>query len=306
MKNIACFDIGGTFIKYALINEFGKLRFKGKVPTPQIDAQNEIENIISEKTAEFQRNASVSGIGVSSCGLIDYEEGTILYAANIKGYSGMRIQEKIKKSTGLPVTVENDVRSACIGEMWQGSAKDDKDIVLLTIGTGIGSAIVINGEMIRGSAGLAGELGHMMIVQNGRECRCGQKGCFESYASTSALLRTYQEEAEKHHLIIADLSGEALMEQVQHQAPLATKVYNDFLSYLVTGLLNITYLLNPKMIIIGGGIASQGERFINEIRSLYEKRIMSIYQQKTALAAPMLQNNAGLYGVCKLALGKKD
>ena len=291
MNYSACFDIGGTFIKFGVVSSEGKISLTGKVETPQDNVHVKIPEIITEKVHHFQKHYSIENIGISSCGLVDHSEGKVLFSSNINGYSGLRLGAVLEANTGLSVAVENDVRSACLGEMWLGAASSKQEVVLLTLGTGIGGAIVMDGKLMRGSGNLAGELGHMSIVHNGESCPCGSMGCLERYASTSALVRYYkQAEGEQ------GLKGKAIMDLVHNEDPKALQAYHLFLDYLATGLASIAHLYNPEIIIIGGGITEQGESFLNDIQAKYDKKVMELYKQSTKLVLATLHNDAGLYG----------
>ncbi|CAM4242141.1 glucokinase [Bacillus manliponensis] len=302
MEAFACFDIGGTFIKYTVMNEEGELYEKGKIPTPAQHANEKIPYLICETIRDFGKRYLFQFIGVSSCGIIDKERGKIVFSANIPSYSGTKIVDYIYENTGYKAIIENDVRSACIGEMWKGAGQGTKNIVLLTLGTGIGSGIVINGHMLAGEHGLAGELGHMTIVHNGKECSCGNRGCLEQYASTLAFTKRYIELAHREGRSVPHITGEDIMERVRAGEKLAKGVYKEFIQYIITGLVNITHMLNPEMIIIGGGIAEQGEQFLIEIQKGFQQQVMSIYQNRTKIMLAELGNDAGVYGAGYIAM----
>lgn len=305
-KSFACFDIGGTFIKYAMIDEQGTIYEKGKIQTPANNQKNEILQRICDTIRELEKNDKIHSVGVSSCGLIDNERGEVIFSANIPGYSGTNITDYIYRETGYTATVENDVRSACIGEMWKGVGSGKKHIVLITLGTGIGSGIMINGQMLQGANGLAGELGHMTIVHSGEACSCGGKGCYERYASTSALIRQYQEASRLQGIEINTITGEEIIERIHGGEQLAKDVYEQFLQYVTTGLVNIAHMFNPELIIIGGGIAEQGEPFLQQIQERFHKAVMEIYQKKTDIVLAALHNDAGVYGACYVALNRLE
>ncbi|RAN89079.1 glucokinase [Bacillus sp. SRB_28] len=303
-KNFACFDIGGTFIKYAIIDERGGIYEKGKIETPVKNQKVEILHHICEIIRELEKNYDIYSVGISSCGLIDSERGEVIFSANIPGYSGTKIVDYIYKATGYTAVIENDVRSACIGERWKGAGAEKENIILLTLGTGIGSGIIIDGKMLQGANGLAGEVGHMTIVHNGEECGCGGKGCYERYASTSALIRQYKKASLSQGIEIDKITGEEIIDRINNGEQLAKYVYEQFLQYVVTGLVNITHMFNPELIIIGGGIAEQGEIFLRQIQERFQQAIMDIYQKKTHIVLAALHNDAGLYGACYLALSR--
>ncbi|WP_084006862.1 ROK family protein [Gottfriedia luciferensis] len=304
VENIVCFDIGGTFIKFGLINRDGHLVYKDKVPTPKSNIQKLLPELLAEKIKKLQNDFLIAGIGISSCGLVNHETGEILFSNNIPDYSGMKLGEILFNLFKLPVSVENDVKSACIGEMWKGAIQGKKDVVFLTLGTGIGSTIIIDGKIVSGSRYLAGELGHTVIINNGRSCGCGRRGCFERYASTSALVSDFIDEKNKNSEVIKKISGEEILALVEEGDSIATAVYKNFINYISIGLSNIVHLLNPEAIIIGGGIAEQGDRFIQDINSEIKKETMPIYHQETLVFPSILGNDAGLYGACYLTLKK--
>lgn len=303
MDYIICFDIGGTFVKYGLINQNGQMVFKDKALTPKHDIQTLLPELIIEKIKCLQNDFEITGIGISSCGLVNHEKGEILFSNNLPGYTGMKLAEIIFKTIELPVVVENDVKCACLGEMWKGSIQGKQNVVFLTLGTGIGSSIIIDGKIVNGSHRLAGELGHMVIVANGRPCGCGRKGCYERYAATSAFVNDYIEEKKKQGIILENVSGEQILQFVIEKDPIATMVYKRFVSYISIGLVNIAHLLNPEAIIIGGGIAEQTEQFIQDINTEIKNEIMPIYHNQEDLVFPSaLGNDAGMYGAGYLTL----
>lgn len=303
MNTLICFDIGGTFIKYGIIDQQGQMMYKDKALTPKQNIETLLPELIIEKVKLLQNDFKITGIGISSCGLVNHEKGEILFSNNLPGYSGMRLAEIVFKSIELPVIVENDVKSACIGEMWKGAIHGKQNVVFLTLGTGIGSSIIIDGQIVKGSHHLAGELGHTVIVANGRSCGCGRRGCYERYAATSALVNDFIEEKMKQGVILENVSGEQILQLVNENDPIASMVYKKFVSYISIGLVNIVHLLNPEAIIIGGGIAEQNDKFLKDINTEINKEMMPIYHNQDDLVFPSaLGNDAGMYGACYLTL----
>lgn len=305
MSHIVCFDIGGTFIKYGVFDPKGQLLVKSKMATP---TSHEIPDVLNKKVKSLQHDFHISAIGISSCGLVDRAKGMILFSNNIQGYSGMKLGEILFSLTQIPVSVENDVKSACLGEMWKGAVKDKRNAVFLTLGTGIGSSIVMDGRIVKGSSGLAGELGHTVIVAGGKPCSCGRKGCLERYASTSAFVQDYKEEALKKGVKVENVSGETIMELVKQGDPVALAVYERFIHYISMGLTNVIHLLNPEKIIIGGGITEGEGPFIQDINIQLRNEVMDVYgnEDTDTVIASSLGNDAGLYGACYLALNRMN
>lgn len=304
MGYIVCFDIGGTFIKYGLMDRKGQMIFKDKAATPKSNIQKLLPELLVEKVKMLQNDFSIAGIGISSCGLVDHEKGEILFSNNLPGYSGMKLAEILYNVFEVPVSVENDVRSACIGEKWKGAIQGKQNVVFLTLGTGIGSTIIVDGKIVKGSHNLAGELGHTVIVSDGRPCGCGRKGCYERYAATSALVNDFIEEKKKNGEVVENISGEEILKLVNEEDPSALAVYKRFVKYISIGLVNVAHFLNPEAIIIGGGIAEQADQFIQDINTELKKEIMTIYNQGTLVFPSLLGNDAGLYGACYIVLKK--
>lgn len=302
MKKIVCFDIGGTFIKYALITAEGEILKKGKYETPIDNCSKTIPESMAKITEDFKTLHDIYSIGVSTAGLVDSEKGIVVSSTNIKDYTGTNISEAMKKLTGLNTFVENDVNAAALGEMWIGAAKGFDNFVCVTLGTGIGGAIVIDGKVVKGVSGAAGELGHMVLKENGETCNCGTQGCYERYASTSAFIRMYINKAMEKGIEIPDISGEEIMKRVKAQEELAISVYNEFLDHVVIGLVSITHILDPGLIVIGGGISAQGEEFFKELNKRFKKKVMKAYSEHTKIIMAKLSNDAGIYGACYAAL----
>jgi glucokinase len=303
MKNIACFDVGGTFIKFAVINSNGEIIYKSKFPTPLANCKETIPLAIISQTKELLKKYTIQSVGISTAGVVDSENGEIISASgNLPGYTGARLAEIISTELTLKVFVENDVNSAALGEMWMGAAKGKNTFVCITLGTGIGGAIVINNRLYKGVGFGAGELGHMVINEDGEPCNCGSYGCYERYASTSAYIRMYTKAAKSQGTIIDTITGEEIMDKVAKKEELACKVYDEFMNHIVSGLISIAHILDPGFIIIGGGISAQGESFFAEINKRFKARAIPAYGRHTEIVQAKLQNDAGIYGACYIAL----
>lgn len=299
MVNTACFDVGGTFIKYGVVQSDGRVVFKDKIPSPDNQCKEKIPEILIERTLQLRKDYGISSVGVSTAGQVDSEKGLILFASeNLPDYTGTRLSYEIKRGTGMECYVENDVNAAALGELWMGAGAGADDFLCLTLGTGIGGAIIINRKLYKGIKGSAGEFGHIIINEDGRECNCGMKGCYERYASTAALIRTYAQAIGKS---AKDISGEMIIEKVKSNDTIAKKVYNEFLDHVVTGLVNITHIFDTGLIIIGGGISSQGDQFFEEINKRFQKKAMPSYSEHTRIVQAKLVNDAGLIGACYIA-----
>lgn len=302
IKYIICFDIGGTYIKYGILDTNGEIIFKDKFVTPKPDCSIKIPETLIEKIEKMKLIYEISGVGISTAGQVDSKKGYIVMASdNLPGFTGTQLGKIIKESTGIHCFVENDVNAAALGEMWKGAAMDSKNFVCITLGTGVGGAIVIDGKLVKGVKGSAGELGHMIINENGIQCNCGSRGCYEAYSSTSALVRSYLK-----YNKIEKIDGEEIMRRVQGGEEIAVRVYNEFLAHVITGLVNITHILDPGLIIIGGGISAQGNTFFKEINKRFQQAVMKSYGAYTRIVQAKLENDAGIVGACYAFLNSTD
>lgn len=283
---ILCFDIGGTFIKYGLCDENFNLLEKDKIPTL---AENGGQSIIERVIEIVEQYDSIDRVAVSTAGQVDSENGIVVYSTdNIPYYTGMRVKSLIENKTGIPTFVENDVNSAALGEAHFGAAKGVSDFICLTLGTGIGGAIFLNNKLYKGSASSAGELGHMIIHSGGKQCTCGGEGCYECYASASALIKAVNKVSP------VELNAFQIFEKENIEKPEIRSEIDKWIDEIIVGLVNIIYIFNPSMIVLGGGIMN--EDYIIELidRKIYT-RLMDNFKN-VKIVRPKLGNDAGMIG----------
>ena len=281
---ILCFDIGGTFIKYGLCDENFNLLEKDKIPTL---AENGGQSIIERVIEIIEQYDSIDRVAVSTAGQVDSENGIVVYSTdNIPYYTGMRVKSLIENKTGIPTFVENDVNSAALGEAHFGAAKGVSDFICLTLGTGIGGAIFLNNKLYKGSASSAGELGHMIIHSGGKQCTCGGEGCYECYASASALIKAVNKVSP------VELNAFQIFEKENIEKPEIRSEIDKWIDEIIVGLVNIIYIFNPSMIVLGGGIMN--EDYIIELidRKIYT-RLMDNFKN-VKIVRPKLGNDAGM------------
>lgn len=292
MKNIACFDIGGTFIKYGILNQDGEILYKDKIKSPTANCRNAIPELLTRIIEDSKKAFTLSCIGISTAGMVDSEKGEIIFASeNLPDYTGTKLSKEMFRRIGLPCRVENDVNSAALGELWKGMG-DVPSFFFIALGTGIGGAIIIDKKLYKGSGLNAGEIGH--IITNDH----GGIGSYETYASVSSLIRHYCQETSTSPSAI---NGEEIMALVQAEVPYALKVYNEFVHNIVTGILNITYILDPSLIVIGGGISEQ-KKLIDDLNANFKKRAITSFVPNTKIVSSSLKNDAGLIGACYVGL----
>ena len=285
--NIITFDIGGTFIKYALCDENFNLSQSTKIPT---DAKQGGRKLIEKVIDIVNEHKNIDRVAISTAGQVDSVTGTVVYATDtIPGYTGTKIREMVESATGIPTYVENDVNSAALGEAYFGKAKGYNDFICLTYGTGIGGAIWLNGDLYKGSFCSAGELGHIITHADGKKCTCGGSGCYECYASASALVRSVSEISSE------DLDGVKIFSEENFKNPVIKSKIDTWIDEIVIGLISIVYTFNPSLIVLGGGIMNE-DYIVFSINERIEAKLMESFKNVKIVNSD-LGNTAGMLGV---------
>lgn len=287
--NLVILDIGGTSIKYARYED-GEMK---EIAECESEAGKGGTHLMRKVVEIIRILGPCDGIGISTAGQVDAEAGRIRYANdNIPGYTGMEIRKMLESEFGVPTAVENDVNAAALGEGMFGAARGMKEYLCLTYGTGVGGALVIGGKVFKGFAGSAGELGSMII--HGEDVRPGVRisGCYENYASTSALIRKISEKFPG----IAD--GKQVFQKIW--MPEIRRMVEDWIQEIAHGLVTLIHIFNPRCIILGGGIMAQKD-VVDLVRIAVMQRIMSSFDDVEILAAG-LGNQAGLWGAVHIAM----
>ena len=286
---ILAFDIGGTEIKYALCDESFNLTEKKSIPT---NAHEGGKRIIERVIEIIKSCDGIDRVGISTAGQVDSVKGEIVFATDtIPGYTGVKIKELVQKETGIPTAVENDVNSAALGEAIFGAGRGEKSFICLTYGTGIGGAIYLDGKLFTGNSFSAGEFGHIVTHQGGRKCTCGGEGCYEAYASTTALVNDVKEK------LGLSLNGREIFERFDD--PEIKAVIDLWIDEIVTGLKSLVYIFNPALIVAGGGIMNE-EYITKEINARLQSQLMNSFKKLRVVKAQM-GNDANKLGAAYLA-----
>ncbi|TSJ65803.1 ROK family protein [Allobacillus salarius] len=284
-------DIGGTSIKYGVLDNHGKVLTKSKTPTDVKGGGPAILNQVKDLVRALQADHELSGIAVSTAGQINRKEGTVIYATDsLPNYTGLNIKEILESEFGVPVTVDNDVNCAAVGEYWKGAAKQVDQFLCMTLGTGIGGAIVINGEIYDGAAYSAGEFGHMNLYPGGEPCTCGDEGCYERYASSKALSKRARSVIEDYN------SLPNLFWRAKNEDKLAESVINRWVDDVALGIKTLVHIFNPPMIVIGGGVSEQGDYLLGKLEQRVNNRIMSSFERSLSIKLAQNGNDANLQG----------
>ena len=260
-------DIGGTMIKYGLLSLEGEILDSGEMST---EAGRGVENLFNKLVSivDSYSGEKLLGIAVSGTGQIDGSIGKVVGGNDIiPGWIGTNLVERLEEKFSLPAVLENDVNCAALGEKWLGAGKGKRDFICVTIGTGIGGGIIMNDEVLRGDTCVAGEFGHIQIVKNGRECLCGKKGCYERYASATALTRMAQEKTG------VPMNGKEIFEMEKAGNPVMVELVKEWVDYFTDGLSTIAYIFNPSLIVVGGGVTKQGDYLLDKFNKSLDSKL---------------------------------
>ena len=242
------------------------------------------------------------GIGVGSPGVVSADERMVLGGAeNIPGWERIPISDRLELATGLPVRVNNDANLMALGETLYGAAKGATDVVFLTVGTGIGGGVLIDGRLYGGYRNRGTEFGHMTVKCDGEPCACGSVGCLEHYASTAALVRRFQARCAEEKRACTRCDGEMIVALYHAGDALAREVMEEHWDYLSTGIISIIHIFSPQTVVIGGGISEAGEFYLDELRKRVFARAMAVCSEETRIVGATLGNRAGCLGAAGLA-----
>ena len=298
MMYYICIDIGGTSIKYGVLSDKGEIFIDGTVSTKVTEKENfilsDVKKLVRNILDEY-RNYEIKGICVSTAGVVNPEKGEIAYAGpTIPKYTGTKIKEELEKEFSISCEVENDVNCAGLGEYWKGAGKGSKSMVCLTIGTGIGGSVILDGKLLNGIGYTAGEIGYMDV--NG--------SYIQNIASSKYLVEKVQKEKEEKEGITDAITGVDIFELAKKGDEICIAGINEIISNLAVGVRNIIYLLNPEVIVIGGGITAQKEYLEEKIRKEVNDGMISDMFRKTRIELAQQGNQAGLLGALYNFLNK--
>ncbi len=306
-----CFgvDVGGTTIKMGLFTPVGELLEKWEIPTRTEEQGSKIIGDIAEAIEKKMKDAGIAkeeviGIGLGVPGPVD-KYGVVSQAVNL-GWGVVNLQAEMKKITGLPVKAGNDANVAALGEQWKGGGKGFDDMVLVTLGTGVGGGIIVNGKMIVGVGGAGGEIGHIHLEDHETEpCGCGNYGCLEQYGSATGIVRLanrkLKESTKDSVLRSGNVSAKTVFDAVKAGDALAMEVAEEFGEYLGKGLAIIADITNPEAFVLGGGVSKAGDILISYVQKYYKKYVFHASRDALFKLA-VLENDAGIYGAAKLIL----
>lgn len=287
-------DIGGTAVKLGLVDAEGRVLARAEESVSFDGYKTPILDTVTGAAARFLAGQSVTpaGVGVSATGQIDSKQGIVAgTCGSLPGWDGAPVRAALERALGLPVTVANDANCMVLGEVWAGAAKGCTDVIGITIGTGVGGGILTGGRLLEGARGLGGEIGHYRThVRDGVACTCGAVGCWERYASTTALVR-----AAKAQNPAWD-SGRAIFAAAEAGDREVLTLLDAWIEEIAQGLAGLVHIFNPQRILVGGGVSAQTDLLIRPLAQRVTASVMPAFRQGLDLRAADLQNDAGLVG----------
>ena len=311
-SNTIGIDVGGTKVLGGVVSQAGEILATARRDTPR-EGGRALTETIADVAIELSKQYPVESIGVSAAGFISSDRQTILATPNIAGWNGVNLDQELTKIIGKRIVLENDANSAAWGEFKFGAGRGRKDLMMLTLGTGVGGGLILAGSVFRGAFGIGAELGHIRIVPDGHLCGCGIRGCLEQYASGSALMRHAREainaspDLARNLLARGDgtlegLKGHHITEAARDEDPVALAAFNTMASYLGAGIASLCAVIDPSCIVLGGGVIDAGEIFLAPTRKAALSLIpFSVKHPYPEIVPAELGNNAGLVGVADLS-----
>lgn len=306
-KVVAAVDIGGTNTVFALVDRAGRILHKDTVPTRSAITCEALVQAVSDRLRLTSKDYQLMAVGIGAPNG-NYFNGTIEFAPNLPWKGVIRLAQLFTREMQVPAFVTNDANAAALGEMYFGAAKNIKEFIFITLGTGLGSGIVVNGQLVYGHDGFAGELGHTIIVQHGRPCGCGRRGCLEQYCSASGIVKTYKEiirnaDPEKYNGdAFSDVTSKTIYDKALSGDEAAFYAFNYTGEMLGFALANSVAYTSPEAIFLFGGLAEAGELLFTPTLLSFEKNVLAIYRNKVSiLPSGLPENDAALLGAASLA-----
>lgn len=307
-----CFgiDIGGTSVKLGFFTNEGELLSKWEIPTRTENSGDYILTDVAKSIEVFISDNNISkediiGLGIGVPGPVT-EDGTVLRCVNL-GWGIFNVAKKMEELTGFKTKVNNDANVAALGEMWQGGGKGYKSLIMVTLGTGVGGGVIVNNEIITGTKGAAGEIGHIKVnLKEENTCGCGNRGCLEQYASATGIVREakrlLKETSEVSSLrALENITAKDIFDNAKDGDSVAKESVEILGEYLGLALSHVAAVVDPEAFVIGGGVSKAGDFLLNTIERHYEKHVMYALKNKKFVLAK-LGNDAGIYGSAKLVL----
>ena len=309
-------DIGGTKVAGGVVDAAGKVTHRARRDTPdRSKSPSVVEGTIVEVVAELMQQvgpAAVACVGIGAAGFVAADRATVVFAPHLS-WRHEPLQQALQKRVAVPIFVDNDANAAVWAEWKFGAAQGETHVMMITLGTGIGGGILVNGQVQRGRFGIAGEFGHMQVVPGGHRCECGNRGCWEQYASGNALVREAHSLYSANSPIASDmldraggavgnLTGPLITQAARDGDPTACELLAEIGSWLGVGIANLAAAFDPGMFVIGGGVSAAGDLLLASARETFRRQLTGRgYRPEARFVAARLGNDAGLIGAADLA-----
>lgn len=313
-------DLGGTTTKLAFINQSGDIIHKWEIPTDNRENGKyitiNIGKTVDETLAELgQTKEKLIGIGMGAPGPVDYENGVLYNTVNLGWEDNYPLQKELETVTSLPAAIDNDANCAALGEMWKGAGAGAKDLVCVTLGTGVGGGVITNGAIVQGVSGAAGEIGHITSIPNGgAPCNCGKTGCLETVASATGIVRLANEKLQNQEkdsqlksilLSTGKIAAKDVFDCARDGDAVSLEVVEEVAFHLGLALANLGSTLNPVQIVLGGGVSKAGTILLDKVQANFDKYAFQRVKESTEISIAILGNDAGVIGAAWLAMAKK-
>jgi len=304
-------DIGGTNIKLGIVDSGGKIVKKGMIPTGAEEGPRAVAVRISKWFNSCKENISdIDGAGVGCAGLVDSRKGLLFSSPNLPGWSNLELGKLFSEELDVPAIIDNDVNCAAYGEFCLGAGRGIKHFMCVTLGTGVGGGLIINGRLHRGFSGQAGEIGHTLIKAEGRLCGCGNRGCLEAYIGSSAIVKRtkkmLEQESGNSLAGVEKLSVKDIAKAAEDGNSIAIKALERTGWYFGIGLVNAVYMINPEVIAVGGGVSGAGDLILKPARESFAEHVMNDIFLDVRIVNAQLGNKASFLGAAMLAFDRKQ
>ena len=299
---ILAMDLGGTAVKLGLVDERGVIHARAAADVSRDGYRTPIFTTALRAAREFlnREGTSVEGVGISATGQIDDESGVVIGTnGKIPHYEGARLKDEAEAALGVEAWALNDANAAVLGECFAGAARGERDVVMITLGTGVGGGIITGGQLLRGARGIGGELGHFTLYQDGEPCPCGKRGCYESYAATTALVRRCEAALGR-----GGLDGRQIFELAKAGDAAVRDALDGWIADIAAGLTGLIHIFNPRLVLVGGGVSVQEELLLRPLRAAVMASLMPRFAEGLRLERSALGNDAGMIGAAKYWLDR--
>jgi glucokinase len=301
-------DLGGTNLRTAIVSEKGEVLDRCKTSTHGSEGWRKVVDRLVQAIGGQRENAlkkglAISAVGVGAPGVIDAVTGVVVKSPNFPDWNKLPLRKLLEEELSLPVVIENDANAAALGEQWRGAGTNIQSMILLTLGTGVGGGIVLDNRIWHGADGMAGEIGHMTLIPEGRQCSCGNRGCLEMYASARGIVLSYQEALQASGASSdVPLSAAEIYEAARTGDRKAIAVMRGMGKMLGIGIASLINIFNPERIVIGGGVMDGWPLFIEATRDEVMARAFEVPARRTEIVQSLLGDDAGIVGAAGVAL----